>query len=93
MSDVSNTRQDRLSKLNQIKDLGINPFVSKVKFSRTSIQNALESEGKSVSVAGRLMGWRGHGNLVFADVVDETGKIQLCLLCFERKKESIGRKF
>lgn len=77
MVNSSNTTLDRLSKLKQLKELGINPYPSKVKFSRVSVDTALGSENKKVAVAGRIMGWRGHGNLIFADVVDETGKIQL----------------
>lgn len=73
----SNTTLDRLSKLKQLREQGINPYPSKVKFSRISIKSALSSEDKDVAVAGRIMAWRGHGNLVFADVIDETGKIQL----------------
>jgi lysyl-tRNA synthetase, class II len=34
-------------------------------------------EGKKVHVCGRLMAKRGHGKVIFADLKDSTGKIQL----------------
>ncbi|HSL65707.1 MAG TPA: OB-fold nucleic acid binding domain-containing protein, partial [Gaiellaceae bacterium] len=33
--------------------------------------------GDGVRVAGRVMGRRGHGKLVFLDLVDRSGRIQL----------------
>lgn len=77
INNNSNTTLDRLSKLELLKEQGVNPYPSKVSFVRKSVKEALASEDKDVAVAGRIMAWRGHGNLVFADVVDETGKIQL----------------
>jgi lysyl-tRNA synthetase class 2 len=43
---------------------------------------------KVVTVAGRLMGVRVHGGLAFADLVDESGKIQLSL-----KQETLDTAF
>ena len=39
--------------------------------------NFEELEGKEVKVAGRLMSKRGQGKVVFADLADLPGKIQL----------------
>ena len=39
--------------------------------------NFEELEGKEVKVAGRLMSKRGQGKVVFADLADLAGKIQL----------------
>lgn len=69
-------KEDRISKLNEIKKLGINPYPSKVDFKREKITEALGREGKEVGIAGRILGWRGHGNVIFADLVDESGKMQ-----------------
>ena len=44
-------------------------------------------KGKTVEVAGRLMSFRGHGNVVFADLKDETGQIQLWF-----QKNNLGDK-
>jgi lysyl-tRNA synthetase class 2 len=35
-------------------------------------------EGQAVSTAGRLIAKRGHGGMTFADLRDDSGKIQLC---------------
>ena len=68
--------------------MGINPYPSTLKFKRENIKKSLASLGKQVSVAGRLMSLRSHGNVVFADIVDESCKIQLFF-----QKKSLGEKF
>ncbi|KKP52570.1 MAG: Lysine-tRNA ligase [Candidatus Woesebacteria bacterium GW2011_GWB1_33_38] len=77
MDETKNVRDDRLEKLKKIKDLGIDPYPSKLKFDRKLISTALDSFGSEIAVAGRLLSLRGHGNVIFADLVDESGKIQL----------------
>src|SRR3989339_598008 len=83
MDETKNVRDERLEKLKKIKDLGIDPYPSKLKFDRKSISTALDSFGTEIAVAGRLLILRGHGNVIFADLVDESGKIQL----FFQKKD------
>lgn len=69
-------RNIRLEKLKKIRSLGINPYPTR--FEKVPIKDArLKKDGEKVTVAGRLMAIRGHGKLVFADLVDGTGKIQL----------------
>lgn len=70
---------DRLDKLNKLRELGIDPYPSKLKYKRQSILSALNSMDSEVFVAGRILGFRGHGNVIFADLKDESGKIQLFL--------------
>ncbi len=48
----------------------------------------MSSEGKNVKTAGRLYSYREHGNIAFADLKDETGKIQLFF-----KKDVLGEEF
>lgn len=67
----------RIEKISKLREAGIDPFPSKQKGGRTDIKSALKSEGKVVEVSGRIMGWREHGNVVFADLKDESGNIQL----------------
>lgn len=84
MSQTSvSVREDRLEKLKELKSKKINPYPSKLKFKRQDISSALENEGKEVAIAGRILGWRGHGNVVFGDIVDESGKMQAF---FQKKK-------
>lgn len=74
--------QNRLAKLGEMKSAGINPFPSKSNrnYSADEIhakQGQLMESKEEVVVAGRLMAKRGHGRIIFADLIDESGKIQL----------------
>ncbi|MCK5082001.1 MAG: lysine--tRNA ligase, partial [Candidatus Omnitrophica bacterium] len=76
--EVDEIRQVRLDKLNKLKDHGISPYG--MRFDRTSsISDVLENfeEEKEVTIAGRLMANRSHGKVMFADLEDQSGKIQL----------------
>ena len=74
MSDLILQRQQKLSRL---KELKINPYPQPDLSRKDSIENARNKINKTVIVAGRLMLLRGHGKILFADLVDRTGKIQL----------------
>lgn len=78
-STVKNVRDERLDKLKRIKDLGIDPYPSKIllKGKHISILSALDLMGKDVLVAGRIMSIRSHGGVSFADLKDYSGNIQL----------------
>lgn len=85
--DESNLTQIRQEKLEKLKALGINPFP--YAFDKThTIAQALVGEGKVVKTAGRLFSFREHGNIAFADLGDETGKIQIFF-----KKALLGESF
>lgn len=76
MKPSTNLRQVRLEKLKKIESLGVKaypPFFAK----KQSVGQCRELLNKPVSTAGRIMSWRAHGKATFADLVDETGKIQL----------------
>lgn len=70
-------RKIRLEKVEKLKKLGINPYPSKVSGKPVPIGKARKSLDKQIEVAGRIWGWRVHGNSIFADLKDESGKIQL----------------
>ncbi|MFH1745286.1 MAG: lysine--tRNA ligase [bacterium] len=81
---------DRLQKLAELKEMGINPYPSKT--NRThQIKSVLDDFGQlekkktSLVLAGRLMSQRGHGNLTFGNIQDGSGKIQIAL-----SKKEIG---
>lgn len=76
MATIDDLRQVRIEKLQKIKQLGLDPYPAK--FERQQIcSQAKGMEGQKVSIAGRLRGLRGHGGSCFADLVDQSGKIQL----------------
>lgn len=76
MEPLANLKKIRLEKLTKIKAMGINPYPTK--YPRTPIIQAKDQKlTTNVQIAGRLMALRGHGKLVFADLVDGSGKIQI----------------
>ncbi len=76
MADSDTARQTQIDKVQKLRELGINPYPSS--FEKThSIKQTLESLGKKVKTAGKVISFRTHGNIAFADLKDETGKIQI----------------
>src|SRR3989339_1764201 len=76
MPTIDQLKQSRLDKLNKLLQKGINPYPASVKRNQT-IAEARIAEEKEVIITGRIIGLRGHGKLIFGDIVDETGKIQI----------------
>lgn len=73
-------REIRIEKLQKLEQMGIEPYPSKA--IRTNIlsdikDNFDELEDKEVTVVGRIMSWREHGKLAFADIEDYSGTLQL----------------
>lgn len=66
----------RREKLEKIRQLGINPYPSKFAKKQT-VGQCREMFDIEVQTAGRLMSFRAHGSIVFADLADDSGKIQL----------------
>lgn len=85
--------QVRHAKLEQFKRSDIDPYPkthrrdTRVELLHASF-DALVAEEKEVTVAGRLLAVRVHGGLAFADLVEETGKIQLSF-----KEEALNASF
>lgn len=73
----------RRDKLSELQSAGKDPFdVYAVERTHTSEElksDYEELEGKEVTVAGRIMSKRGQGKVVFSDLHDRDGKIQLFL--------------
>ena len=71
----------RREKLAQLREEGQDPFeITSYDVTATSaqIKNDFDAmEGKTVRVAGRLMSKRGMGKVIFADLQDDQGRIQL----------------
>lgn len=77
----------RREKLEKIKKLGIDPYPARCS-RKQSIKKALKMMGEDVAVVGRLLAWRGHGKMQFADLVDESAKIQLVFKIDELSKDN-----
>lgn len=73
-------KQERLKKLEKIRGLGIDPFPSRwpdqEKRQTIAVIRELGLDAK-VYTAGRVVAWREHGALIFADLKDESDRIQL----------------
>lgn len=74
----------RMEKLKKIEKLGLSAYPSKSKkeYDNSRIKEMyteLIVSGQETFVAGRIVALRGHGKLVFADLEDESGKIQTVL--------------
>lgn len=78
MSKISDIEKQKKAKLKEIKGIGIYPYGSRYHVD-SLIQVLLDSfeEGKNVSIAGRIMAVREHGQTIFYDLRDSTAKIQL----------------
>ena len=75
-------RDERIKKLDELKKRGINPYPAETKRSINVYKlkkdfKELEKSYKEITIAGRLMSIRGHGNLTFAHLKDVTEKIQI----------------
>ena len=79
MADIklNELQRQRLEKLAKIKELKLDPYPQPDLSKKTTIVDAAKLLEKSVEVAGRIMSLRGHGKILFADLHDQTGKIQL----------------
>ncbi|HOY61004.1 MAG TPA: lysine--tRNA ligase [Candidatus Woesebacteria bacterium] len=74
---MSDLRQIRLDKLEKLKSLGLDAYPQPNLKSKNNCLEAQNMLGQNVVLAGRLMSLRGHGQILFGDLVDRTGKIQL----------------
>jgi lysyl-tRNA synthetase class 2 len=71
LDQIIQARQDKLSKLNEI---GINPHP----YGYSPTHHIKDCQlNDSVTIAGRIMGYRRQGKLAFIDLMDQTGTLQL----------------
>lgn len=73
--------KNRRDKLTELQNAGLDPFTT-TKYDRTATSEDIknkydEFEGKTVSIAGRVMSKRRMGKIGFGDLLDFTGKIQV----------------
>lgn len=68
----------RKNKLKELKKRGIDPYPS-VSGRTKTVAEARDASGSVVVITGRIMAMRGHGKIVFCDMVDLSGKVQVVL--------------
>ncbi len=76
--EVNEIKSVRIEKLNSLRSHGIFPYGSRYERSENILQILNHfAENRSVSLAGRIIAHRKHGKVVFLDIQDQTGKMQL----------------
>lgn len=86
--------QNRLNRLNEIRSLGINPYPEKYNknhrnsevinsynnLEQRTLEGIIEKPQRRFSIAGRIMTWRRHGKIIFSQIQDFSGRIQVAFL-------------
>ena len=75
----------RRHKLDQLRSQLVDPYPQPNLENKNTCSQAKKLFEQTVTVAGRLMSLRSHGKILFADLLDQTEKIQLF---FEDKPET-----
>lgn len=82
MANLKELRDERLRKLEELNKLGINPYPAeshRTHHAGEVVSEFGKLEGKSVTVAGRVVSIRKFGKLAFIVVRDMSGSVQLFL--------------
>jgi len=98
MEEINELIEQRFRKLNDLRDLGIDPYNGRFYPESTAAgllenyqfasKENLESTNINASIAGRIIAMRDFGKACFAHVQDATGKIQIYL-----KKDMLNEKY
>ena len=91
-TEINEQMQFRINKMNQLVELGLEPFGRKFSWTHHAQDVAdnfeeLSEKETVVSLAGRVMAIRGHGKTAFLDLLDKTGRIQLYV-----RKDALGEE-
>ena len=93
MASIQEIRDERVKKLNILKERGINPYPASFDVPY-SIEETIKdfkkiSKKKSVTLAGRITAIRGQGALIFLNINDGTGIFQAMLKKGETDDKSL----
>jgi lysyl-tRNA synthetase, class II len=92
-SQFSEQEALRREKLSELQKQGKDPFdvykVERTHMSEEVKKNYDDLEGSIVTVAGRIMSKRGQGKVVFSDIHDRDGRIQLFIKIDEVGEEAL----
>lgn len=90
---AGNQYEHRRAIRQQLIDQGINVYPQDGHKTHTNAEALNEPEGAEVQIAGRIMSVRGHGKIVFVDVRDESGRIQVVIKADETKNPEFIKNF
>ncbi|HLA49873.1 MAG TPA: lysine--tRNA ligase [Thermodesulfovibrionia bacterium] len=98
MEEINELMQERIKKLKQLRDMGIDPYggVFEVKDRVSDIlekyedisKEELETKNENYTIAGRIIALRSFGKAAFAHVQDASGKLQIYF-----KKDVLGKDY
>ncbi|MDP7131063.1 MAG: lysine--tRNA ligase [Planctomycetota bacterium] len=87
MSTEDEYRQNRMNKLEGLREQGVEPYpyryvrshvIHQIREQYGDIDGETKSE-ESIKTAGRITNWREMGRTIFADIWDQSGRIQIFL--------------
>ncbi len=82
MASLEELRNERLKKVSRLRDQSINPYPLTVKADyplseiRRHLAKFIKTRQTALNLAGRVMGIRAQGQLIFFDLDDGTGRLQ-----------------
>jgi lysyl-tRNA synthetase class 2 len=89
--DENEVREQRLQKLQSLREAGVDPYaIERYERTHTCAQitaNFETLENQSVRIAGRMTAHRPKGKVVFADIRDQSGRIQVYV-----KRDDLGEE-
>ncbi|HIJ59218.1 MAG TPA: lysine--tRNA ligase [Nitrospirae bacterium] len=98
MEELGEQTKQRINKLRELKELGIDPYKQSFNPKDTAsnlittykdyAKESFEQEQINVSISGRIVALRDFGKASFAHIQDSTDRIQIYL-----KKDALGDKF
>ncbi len=87
---IEKIRNERIEKMKKLRELGKEPYPARVKRTNENVEiveNYTKFENSKVIVVGRIMSWRDIGKIIFANLVDDSGKIQLYI-----KRDNVSKE-
>src|SRR5687768_1281581 len=90
--------KEREKKIDHLKMMGIELYPARSQKEAKNlevVENFDKYEGRKMTLAGRIMAWREHGKLIFGQIQDQSGKIQLFIRAdamgpTDKEKQSLG---
>lgn len=82
MATLQDYRDERVRKLQELRQLGINPYPARARRTHSCaevVEQYDELDGQPVSVVGRIQSMRSFGKLAFIKLRDVSGEVQLYL--------------
>lgn len=82
MATLQDYRDERLRKLAELRELGVDPYPAKSSRTHTAhdvVNRFEELQGQTVTVTGRIVSLRKFGKLAFIVLRDQSGQVQLFL--------------